>query len=561
MQLNTITLLYPYLLLILPLFIICQKVCQESIKTVRFSNYKLLTKLTSKYSNIKKILLYLTIFLLSFALSTPVIKDKHRENHKDGYNISLLLDASDSMYEDNRFKIAKQILKEFISKRDNDAISLTVFGDYAFIASPFTTNKNGLYTILDYLKPGVAGDRATALYEAIYLSSNIFKKTKSKKRVAILLTDGINTINSVTLKDTISKVKQEHIKLYVISIGNSGDSNKNILSKLASSSGKLYTINNPNDLKSIYEEIDALERSKIEISSQLYLQYFYIYPLILAIIFMLIYTTLNKKDNLIVNLFILILIAISISQPKVYNKTSAKQKDSIAINIALDIGQSMEATDIYPSRVLFAKHKITNLISKLTNQKVSIFVFNKESYLVSPYSKNYENLIYQIEHIDPQQRDNKESNLLKLLKAIVKVNKNREKQNILLFTDISKLTSVEESIDFAKINNIRIYTYFIATNSGSPIVIDGNIVKNKLNTIELFKPNILDKKLLKSVGTIQNYSIKSSDINIILNNIKGDMGSSDSVERSSTTELYYIFTIIALSIIFYLNIGVKLWRR
>ena len=552
MQLENITLLYPYALLILPIYLLCQKLCGTKAPKILFSNFEVLEKIVSKKFYFLKILKYITILLISIALSSPVIKHYIKVDNTKGYNISLLLDASDSMQEDNRFEISKKILKEFINKRKNDSIALTVFGDYAFVASPFTTNKNSLNTIISYLNTGVAGDRSTALYEALYLGSNIFKKTKAKKRVVILLTDGINTVNSVSLKDTLNKIKDEKLKVYTISIGIDGDFNKKVLSKIAKiSGGKSYAINKPSQLQEIYNQINSLEKSNIENTQEIYYEYLFIYPTLLALILMIIYTILSSKKALILNVTITILLVTALLKPSINSQTKTP-KNGIKFTILLDIGNSMLAKDIYPNRLKFAKHKIKTFIRNLTSEKVSIIAFNTQAYLIAPFSNNYKNLIYQIEHIDPSLTKQDNSNLLLALKGVSNFYSKDELKNILLLSDASNLTNTKEAIKFAKTNNIKLYSYIISTKNGTIVFKNGNVIRDKNLNIKLFKSDKKTIKELKKIGIVKNFSLKDGDLNEFLQQI--DNSKIKYIKSAKSQELFYIPLILSIVIIFYFDL-------
>ena len=560
MQLSNISLLYPYALTILPLFLVCQKLCGKRVKSLLFSNFELLKKLSSKKSNLLRFLNYLVIFFISLALASPVIKHSIAPKNIKGYDISLLLDASDSMYEDNRFKIAKKILKEFITKRQGDAISLTVFGDYAFVASPFTSNKESLKEIINYLKPGIAGDRATALYEALYLGSDIFKKSKAKKRVVILLTDGINTVKSVSLQDTIKKIKEERLKVYTISIGKEGDYNEKVLSNIASSTGgKFYTLSDPKELYKIYEEINKIEKSKISTKKVTLLEYLYAYPLIVALLFMLIFTFLSKKENLVLNLIILVALIFALLKPTI-NSSNKQSKSNINFAIALDIGLSMDGKDIYPSRLSFAKNRILTLLDSLDNQKVALLAFNKYAYLIAPYSNNYTNLKYQIKHIDPTHTKRNRSNLLSLLKALEDISPNLEKKELLLFSDFSQLKNVKSATKYAKEHNINIYSYIISSKDGTPILENSKVLKDESGNIKLFKAKSQDVKELSKVGRVKYYTLKSSDLDSFISKLSPSY-KIEFTKKESEKELFYIPLLFAILLIFYRDIKRRrAWR-
>ena len=135
------TFLYPYVWILFILYIVCEKYCKQNLPVIYFSNMKMLHNATSKQNNYIKILRYLIVFFIVLALSSPVIKNDYELDNASGYEISLILDASGSMHEDDRFVITKEIVADFIDKRKTDRLALSVFADFTYVAVPLTNDK------------------------------------------------------------------------------------------------------------------------------------------------------------------------------------------------------------------------------------------------------------------------------------------------------------------------------------------------------------------------------------------------------------------------------------
>jgi Ca-activated chloride channel family protein len=101
------------------------------------------------------------------------LKEIILDNSK-GYEISLILDASGSMQESNKFGVVKKILVDFIKQRKTDKLALSIFADFAYTAVPLTYDKKSIIEILSHIDVGIAGQQRTALYEALFLSSKLF---------------------------------------------------------------------------------------------------------------------------------------------------------------------------------------------------------------------------------------------------------------------------------------------------------------------------------------------------------------------------------------------------
>ncbi len=298
MSLYGISFLYPYVFLLLIVYPICLYYCKEKSQSLYFSNMAMLKSATKNQGYILKVLRFLVFFFLVIALSNPIKKDDTLNNEKDGYEISLIVDASGSMNENNKFRITKEILSDFIQKRATDRLALSVFADFAYVAIPLTYDKVTFAYLLNLLEVGIAGQRQTALYEALYLSSNLFKGSPSKNKIAILLTDGIDNANTIPLDVAISVAKKYGIRVYTIGVGHTGDFDPNSLGEIATQTkGKFYQATSKEELQKIYKQIDSLEKSKIKTDQLVKKTYLYQYPLDIAIGLLFMLLLINRKHS------------------------------------------------------------------------------------------------------------------------------------------------------------------------------------------------------------------------------------------------------------------------
>ncbi|WP_281951345.1 vWA domain-containing protein [Nitrosophilus kaiyonis] len=295
---------YPYLLLLIPFFIICFLKCKAKESAIIFPHLNILKKAGSKKRFLLDFLKLTSVFLLVVALAMPIKIDKSVEIKNYGYDIALAIDASGSMKERgfdpsnplmDKFNVVKTLIKDFIKKRENDNISLVVFGSFAYTASPLTFNKKVLKKIVDYLNIGIAGQK-TAIFDAIAQGVSLLKKGDAKSKILILLTDGIDTASQIPLDVVLRMAKKYNIKIYTIGIGSKRDINMFLLNKIAKESGgKFYFAKNANDLKKVYEDINRLEKSKIRGKDFVKKEQLYPYVLFLSIMFLLFYIYLYGR--------------------------------------------------------------------------------------------------------------------------------------------------------------------------------------------------------------------------------------------------------------------------
>ncbi|HIM54754.1 MAG TPA: VWA domain-containing protein [Gammaproteobacteria bacterium] len=281
---------YPYVFLLLIMVAVCILFCKEKIRAIYFPHTELLSSLVKSKQILLNLLRGLILSLLIIGLSSPVKTEEIILDNSKGHEISLILDASGSMNRFDKFKTVKAIMIDFISKRKTDKLALSVFADFAYTVVPLTYDKKSVIKMLDNIEIGVAGRRKTALYEALFLSSKLFNNSKSKERIAILLTDGKDNTDSVPLDMAIERAKDNKIKVYTVAVGDKKDYNAEVLKYIANSTGaKFFSANSYESIQNIYKQINQLEKSEININKYDKKTYYFHYPLTLALVLLLIY--------------------------------------------------------------------------------------------------------------------------------------------------------------------------------------------------------------------------------------------------------------------------------
>lgn len=229
----------------------------------------------------------LAIIAIIFALARPQSSDKLSNKNVEGINIVMALDISESMRAEDlkptRLDAAKKIGADFIMSRPNDNIGLVVFAGQSFTQSPLTTDKAALVNLLNIVSDDMMEDKGTAIGLGIANAVNRIKDVDAPSKVIILLTDGSNNrgeIDPMTAADLAATFK---IKVYTIGVGTNApqapiringqrlmmpvDIDENTLKDIAEKTGgRYYRATNNESLKSIYAEIDKLEKTKIQVT-------------------------------------------------------------------------------------------------------------------------------------------------------------------------------------------------------------------------------------------------------------------------------------------------------
>jgi Ca-activated chloride channel family protein len=308
---------YPFVLyLLLPILIILAFIRLRWSRQTRY-RYSLASefKQSGFASNhpYKKILFALRLFSLfgiAFLIARPQLVDLQSKIKVKGINIILTLDISGSMNlqddeNDNRSRIevAREEAIRFINKRDNDAIGLVLFANDVISRCPLTLDKRVLNNIVEEVDIGMINHEGTLLARGLITAINRLRKTKAnaQSNIIILLTDGAPSEGDLDPSVAIEAAKQLGIKVYTIGIGSDTDKvfmhpfygivtypkvNKDLLSRIAKETGgKFFLANNCQDMRSIYDTIDSLE--KIEQEMPLFSHYYDIFMPFLWIIFIL----------------------------------------------------------------------------------------------------------------------------------------------------------------------------------------------------------------------------------------------------------------------------------
>lgn len=230
----------------------------------------------------------LTIVLIIIAIARPQSTLSWKNEESEGIDIVLALDISSSMlardFQPDRLEAAKDLAIQFIAGRRNDRIGLVVFSGESFTQCPLTTDHMVLINLFRDIKSGMIED-GTAIGMGLATSVSRLKDSDAKSKVIILLTDGVNNRGAIAPVTAAELAQTFGIRVYTVGVGTEGmapypvptpfgtqirnmpvEIDEEILQKIAQNTGGEYFRATDNKkLKQIYEQIDKLEKSKIEV--------------------------------------------------------------------------------------------------------------------------------------------------------------------------------------------------------------------------------------------------------------------------------------------------------
>ena len=227
--------------------------------------------------------------LLVVALARPQDVEQNVRTNTEGIDIMLAIDVSGSMlardFKPDRITAAKEVAGSFIADRYGDRIGLVAFAGEAFTQSPLTTDQSTLQTLLARIRSGLIED-GTAIGNGLATAINRLRESDAKSKVIILLTDGVNNQGQIAPMTAAEIAKAQGIRVYTIGVGTEGmapypaidmfgnltfvnqkvEIDEKVLKAISDmTGGRYFRATDKEKLKAVYDEINQLEKSKIEV--------------------------------------------------------------------------------------------------------------------------------------------------------------------------------------------------------------------------------------------------------------------------------------------------------
>ncbi len=234
------------------------------------------------------VLRLLAVLLLAIALARPQAGARGVNVDSEGVDILIALDVSGSMRAidlkpNNRLEAAKLVASDFIAGRETDRLGLVVFAGVSFVQCPLTLDYAVLQNLLQEIQIGMVED-GTAIGMAIVNCVNRLKESDAKSKVAILLTDGVNNTGRIDPETAAQVAEAVGVRFYTVGVGSEGEAlypvddpifgrryvkqrteiDEVILQRIAADTGgKYFRATDTEALRSIFQEIGELEKTKV----------------------------------------------------------------------------------------------------------------------------------------------------------------------------------------------------------------------------------------------------------------------------------------------------------
>lgn len=241
--------------------------------------------LAARLRGLPFLLRLLACALVIVALARPQQRNARIERSAEGLDILLVLDTSDSMramdFQPNRFESARTVAAEFVRGRISDRIGLVVFAAEAYTQAPLTLDYPFLLAMLREVQVGTLGD-GTAIGTALATAVNRLKGSRAVSKVVILLTDGQNNRGEIDPLTAAEVAQALGVRVYAIGVGTRGmapfpsggflgpqmvpvEIDEETLGRVAErTGGRYFRATDEQALRSIYAEIGALEKTRVD---------------------------------------------------------------------------------------------------------------------------------------------------------------------------------------------------------------------------------------------------------------------------------------------------------
>lgn len=269
----------------------------------------------------RKAIMALAWFCLLGALARPAWYGDPVEINPEHRDMLLAVDLSGSMsIEDmvtpggqniDRLTAVKQVLSDFIAKRQGDRLGLVLFANHAYLQTPLTFDRNTVQEQLGRAVLGLIG-QSTAIGEGLGIATKTFIDSEAPQRVIILLSDGANTAGVIDPAEAAELAARSNVTVYTVGVGAeemlqrsffstrkvnpSRDLDEKMLTKIAEmTGGQYFRARNPQELENIYQLINQMEPINTAQQTWRPRQELFRYPLAIAVLLSVVIAVMRRR--------------------------------------------------------------------------------------------------------------------------------------------------------------------------------------------------------------------------------------------------------------------------
>jgi len=270
--------------------------------------------------------------------------------------------------------------------------------------------------------------------------------------------------------------------------------------------------------------------------------------------------TLQARNALFFIMFALLIVALA--EPVIEQGTIKVQAKSADIMVALDISDSMLASDAYPNRLAHAKAKILSFLKHSDQQRIGVMAFAKEAYLVAPLSFDHKAIAFLLKQLNPNSITEQGTSFMQLLFSTSQTLSDNENRYLLIVTDGGDQKDFAEEIAKAKAFGIKVFVLAIGTQKGAPIKKQGGDFIRQNGNVIISHLNTKIKDLAIQSGGAYIEAVRSDrDIEVMLQEINAKTSKQNLAEEEVRLYIPLFYYPLGLAMILFVIATSSMSRR
>lgn len=194
------------------------------------------------------------------------------------------------------------------------------------------------------------------------------------------------------------------------------------------------------------------------------------------------------------------LLVVAAARPQMGSKLREVEREGVEIMVALDVSNSMLASDFSPNRLERTKYAVSRVIEGLSEERIGVVVFAGDAYVQLPITSDYLTARNFVERISPTQVTKQGTAIgaaLDLATSAFSSDSEGSRVVILVTDGENHEDDALKAAERAAERGVKVYTIGIGTPEGAPINIDGDFIRDSEGEIVVSK---LDETTLQKIA-------------------------------------------------------------
>jgi len=195
------------------------------------------------------------------------------------------------------------------------------------------------------------------------------------------------------------------------------------------------------------------------------------------------------------------LMIVAMARPVMEKGDKVVEVKGLTLLTALDISGSMRSTDVYPSRLTFAKKKMATFFDTMPSDEIGVMAFAYSPFVLAPFSTDKETLKMMIDGVDDSYINMGSTDFSALGELAASLLEEKKPKILVLFTDGGDEEAIAGFAEILKDNEIDLYVVLLGSEKGAPVIgEDGKPFTLEDGTIAISQRNDALGELAKENG-------------------------------------------------------------